>query len=67
LAAIVTGDQTLHYAYLPNNSGYTITDDATGETISFMLDERGFLSQISGDAQFSYFLNPDGRILLVQI
>jgi YD repeat-containing protein len=67
LAAIVTGDQTLSYAYLPNNSGYTITDDASGETISFMLDERGFLSQISGDAQFSYFLNPDGRILLVQI
>ena len=60
------GDLNLRYEYLPNDQGYQIVDEATDETLRFLLNENGFLSQLETDT-FSYLLNPDGRILVVQI
>ena len=65
LAAVDVAGRRLVYEYSP--TGFRVSDEASGDSIHFVLDERGLLTSINGDAIFDYFLNPDGRILVVQI
>lgn len=67
LESVVAGDHTLRYKYQPDYLGYTVTDEATGAHIRFVLDERGYLTGIESGAQIEYFLNPDRRVLVVNI
>lgn len=63
--SVTIGDHRLDYTY--SAAGFTITDTATGDALAFTLDGSGFLSGIGEQAQFDYFLNPDGRLLIVQM
>lgn len=65
LVTVDIGQQRLRYEYEP--TGFRVIDEASGDSVHFALDERGLLTAIDSGATFDYFLNPDGRILVVQI
>ncbi|GAB4518049.1 MAG: hypothetical protein OHK0046_25300 [Anaerolineae bacterium] len=65
LVRIIFPDFDLNIQYL--DTGYAIEDEVTGNQITFELDERGLLTQIGSDAQFTYFLEDSGLVMVVQI
>ncbi len=80
LATLTAAGHTLEYTYDDAN-GYTVRDQASGAGLAFRLDARGLLATIdylpgiydtsagaSGvDVAFEYFLNPDRRVVTVQV